>query len=116
MGALERKCGNYTEALAYLNRALELTPRHPAACVEKAIVLRKQGKTAQADTLTETALKEKTNVAYKRGTHEKHANEFVRSSEAEQVCCSAMLVVNQSCSIRHVVKFRIVRVKLPGIM
>ncbi|KAL0049608.1 hypothetical protein WJX82_005847 [Trebouxia sp. C0006] len=84
LGALERKCGNYNEALAYLNRALELTPRHPAACVEKAIVLRKQGKTAQADTLTETALKEKTNVAYKRGTREKHANEFVRSSEAEQ--------------------------------
>ncbi len=93
LGALERKCGNYDEALAYLNRALELTPRHPAARVEKAIVLRKQGKTAQADAFTETALKEKTTVAYKRGTHEKHANEFVRSSEAEQVCCSAMIVV-----------------------
>ncbi|KAL0022060.1 hypothetical protein WJX77_011849 [Trebouxia sp. C0004] len=84
LGALERKCGNYDEALAYLNRALELTPRHPAACVEKAIVLRKQGKVALADAFTETALKEKTAVVYKRGTREKHANEFVRSSEAEQ--------------------------------
>ncbi|KAL0024788.1 hypothetical protein WJX79_007329 [Trebouxia sp. C0005] len=84
LGALERKCGNYNEALVYLNKALELSPRHPPACVEKAIVLRKQGKIAQADAFTETALKEKTTVAYKRGTHEKHANEFVRSSEAEQ--------------------------------
>lgn len=92
LGALERKCGNYDLAMGYLDRALELTPRHPPACIEKAIVLRKQGKPGQADALTDTANKEKTSLQFKRGTREKHANEFVRSSEPEQVsCCCHML-------------------------
>lgn len=71
--------------MEYLNKALQLTPRHPPACVEKAIVLRQQGKVNVADKFTEMAVREKTQLEYKRGIDKKHANEFVRSSEAQQV-------------------------------
>ena len=89
LGALERKAGNYEVALTYLDTALGLTPRHPAACVEKAMILRRQGKPNQADKFTEMAYKESTQLSYKRGNMEKTANQFVRSSEQQQVRCSA---------------------------
>ena len=91
LGALERKCGNLELALSYLDKALELTPRHPAACVEKAIVLRKQGKPGAADRFTEKAIRETTQLEYKRGTHDKPANQFVRSSEPQQVLHPVLL-------------------------
>ena len=83
-----------SQALEYLNRALELAPRHPPACVEKAIVLRLQGKPGQASKFTEMAVREKTQLEYKRGVTKKQANEFVRSSEAQQVH-------NHSCLFAH---------------
>ena len=101
LGALERKAGNYELALTYLDTALGLTPRHPAACVEKAMILRWQGKPKQADKFTEMAYKESTQLSYKRGNMEKSANQFVRSSEQQQVCCSACsccLTFCESCS------------------
>lgn len=85
LGSLERKCGNLGLALEYLNRALELTPRHPPACVEKAIVLRTQGKPGRAAKFTDMAVREKTQLEYKRGVTKKQAGDFVRSSKAQQV-------------------------------
>ena len=87
LGALERKSGNLDLAMEYLNKALELTPRHPPACVEKAIVLMRQGKVNHAATFSDMAVREKTQVDYKRGIERKPASEFFRSSEAQQVLC-----------------------------
>lgn len=87
MGTLERKSGNLDRAMGYLDKALELTPRHPPACVEKAIVLLHQGKVNHAAKFSDMAVREKTQLDYKRGIERKHAKEFVRSSEAQQVLC-----------------------------
>ena len=98
LGTLERKCGKLDLALEYLNKALELTPRHPPACVEKAIVLLHQGKVNHASKFSDMAVREKTQLDYKRGIERKHANGFVRSSEAQQVlCCTQMRVCNWCC-------------------
>lgn len=88
-------------AIKYLNQALELTPRHPPACVEKAIVLRYQGKVKQAAKFTDMAVRESTQLDYKRGVEKKSANQFVRSSEPQQVCttskCCLVLVPCVQC-------------------
>ena len=90
LGTLERKAHNLDMALSYLEKALELTPRHQAACVEMAIVLRKLGREEQAVKFSDKAIKERTARKYKHSHVKqdgqvKHANEFVRSSELQQV-------------------------------
>lgn len=54
-------------------------------------MLRQQGKPNHAAKFTDMAVREKTQLEYKRGVTKKPANEFVRSSEAQQVPKSDLL-------------------------